>query len=368
MTVLFLHTASEKLDTNGVKIVLESDGTEIDEDEPLLHFKDEVLILLESGESWREKDQYSTDSLCSKDSLFSKDSLSSKDSLYEKDSLHDANINKSNEEYNWTSFEIPYHKIPKDMLAACEKGERNKHIITVIVHIIINELRQIKELIPIKVLRMVADKLRSKFPKMFTDLDEDGNVVGDGYGILFFKLCERATYLRRPHKRLNAEPIVPRNFIKRKVNAMAGCIAWSKTINENNVTAANTLNTMESLPSDTNTLHALLEEAYPQHRSFFNRILHPPTVLQIKTEQPLFLNKDVIYWHFEKLTNKNLHSLLSNMEEKAEKIIGYGCKKSFLDPNDIKIYNKIQCTLIFLSKYFKEDLSALWCTVKVSTH
>lgn len=48
-----LFLASAKLEINGSTLVLEKDGTEVSDDDVLLYFKEETLILLQPGETWK---------------------------------------------------------------------------------------------------------------------------------------------------------------------------------------------------------------------------------------------------------------------------------------------------------------------------
>lgn len=53
------------------------------------------------------------------------------------------------------------------------------------IHVIINDMRQIKE-----ALKMVANKLICKYPKIFKDVDDGGVVMGDGCCTTFTKLMK----------------------------------------------------------------------------------------------------------------------------------------------------------------------------------
>ena len=50
-----LSTASEKLDITGTKVVIEKDGTEIEDDDVLRCSNSEVLLILEIDQQWTEK-------------------------------------------------------------------------------------------------------------------------------------------------------------------------------------------------------------------------------------------------------------------------------------------------------------------------
>lgn len=53
-------------------------------------------------------------------------------------------------------------------------------------------MRQIKQNIPSTALNIIANKLVSKYPKMFRAVDDDGIVLGNAACAIFTKLHERA--------------------------------------------------------------------------------------------------------------------------------------------------------------------------------
>ena len=56
-----INKSNNKLEINGTLLVLEKDGTPIDEDMVLKHYGKEILILLEEGESWIDKNRSNSD-------------------------------------------------------------------------------------------------------------------------------------------------------------------------------------------------------------------------------------------------------------------------------------------------------------------
>lgn len=106
----------------------------------------------------------------------------------------------------WSTFEIPWEKLPKETLFLCEQGVKKKEIITQIVHMIANEMRAIKNNPSSRATRTVAQKMIHKYPKMFQDVDDDGVVLADGSISIYMKIYDRLSYLNRPHKRSFHEP------------------------------------------------------------------------------------------------------------------------------------------------------------------
>lgn len=104
-------------------------------------------------------------------------------------------------ESDWENFPIPFEKLSVQAREDCEKGERNKNSMNEVVHVTISAVRTKKSYVPCKVFKILAKKIIRKYPKMFTDIDEDGVVMGDGSHTIFYKLMDRNNYLNRPHKK-----------------------------------------------------------------------------------------------------------------------------------------------------------------------
>ncbi|CAH0558576.1 unnamed protein product [Brassicogethes aeneus] len=265
-------------------------------------------------------------------------------------------------EYVWNNFKVPWEEIPEHMITMCEKGERNKYVISEIIHIVVNELRQIKELIPAKILKKVASDMCEKFPLMFRDIDNDGVVMADGSCTMFCKLHERASYLRRPHKRkLSTTDKVPPKLVKKKVNIMAGCSNWDDRSVNDDVDLKMKVNTCGTCPADLENFHDLLEKTYGDQRQFLNNIQNPPTVLEIKKEWPVLFKEPAIIWHFQKLTSKDLNTLPTIIEKNAQSIKKFGVKIKKLQGNE---YEDWETSLKFVANYFNEDLNYFYYKTK----
>nr|XP_022902692.1 uncharacterized protein LOC111415310 [Onthophagus taurus] len=316
---------------------LESDGTLIDDSEVLRLLQNETLILLEESEQWipisveftnenRISLQASPVSLPSTVSITSDLDMSPLPSSMFINQSGSENSNQSNPiyveiknvvantEHLWDNFEIPWHKIPTDMLDMCAK--------------VVNELRDVKEAIPSKVLKRVANEMCVKYPLMFRDSDQDGLVVADGSCTIFCKLQERASYLRRPHKRNSSSPLVPPRLSKRKTNIMSGCVQWEENVdpNANIPTDKDVLNNMVDTGEE---FFRLLEQTYPAQRQFLNDIVKPPTINEI----------------------------LNILTSKAQKIIEFGIGIKKIGPKLNMTEKDLHISAMnFFSSYFKEDI------------
>ncbi|CAH0564390.1 unnamed protein product [Brassicogethes aeneus] len=359
---------NEKFQINGSSLVLNKDGTVIDDEDILIEMKNETLLLLTQNEKWTpEIGCSSSNTLPSTETLNSSKILEWLDdsSKNQTENLENVPINNiqilnivENPEYQWTNYVIPWDKIPTDMIQKCEQGVVSKSIITEIVHIVINDLRAIKELIPANTLKRIANDIVHRYPKVFSDLDDDGCIVGDGSATLYCKLYERAAYLRRPHKAQNTNIVsVPPKLRKTKINIMAGCSAWSP---DNNLNTAEVEPKRQKLNNIDTTLTEdfckLMEETYPEQRLFLNNIEKPPNVIDVKNIWPILFKYDAIKWHFNKLTGADINNLSTNMSLKLEKIIEFGLKLKLIQKSQIS-EGCCECILIILSQYFKEPLN-----------
>ncbi|CAH0563115.1 unnamed protein product [Brassicogethes aeneus] len=153
--------ASEKFSLNGSTLVLESNGTPVEQDEVLLILKSEILILLASGEQWippdAQKSLESTNGVCSLTttetiSTFSTKSFSEKNNTLVDITNTPVVLADANFEFIWANFEVPWQKIPYNLIEILELGQKwqdCKPNISEICHTIVYEMRLIKTKIPI---------------------------------------------------------------------------------------------------------------------------------------------------------------------------------------------------------------------------
>ncbi|KAK9751803.1 hypothetical protein QE152_g4750 [Popillia japonica] len=281
----------------------------------------------------------------------------SEDSCNKQEDVNDTNsvVHERNMEVVWNEFQVPWEKIPTYMIRTCDNGKKSKQIITEIIHIMVNEMRQIKTNIPSKAFKLVALKLAERFPHVFRDFDEDGVVIGDGTHSITMKLLDRNNYLNRPRKRsLNASD--GRRYRKTVQNARIGCSNWEP--NQPSSTK-NSRITLTNTNPFSDHFYKLLNETYADQRKFFNNVNNPPSIFEIKNKWPAILSTPGIFWHFEKLTSIDLNEVMKNIREKSNKLLKFGIEKKLIEEwqtNNDKDLTSLQV----ISKYFKEELKTLY--------
>jgi hypothetical protein len=235
--------ASEKLQFDGSKLALESDGTVIEDDSVLKLLNKETLILLTKDESWKPiKDQSFSYSTCSTETLVSSPSSSrsrssplreSQSPLTESSDLsrfNDITVQSPKVSHNtWEKYEIPWYQLNRCVIEDCEQGSRIQDCTNRVVNVTVDSVRELKKIVSTKTFKILAKKIINKYPKQFQDIDEDGVIIGDGCFSVTSKLIDRNNYLNRPHKRpSNAVHIeVPPSKRKLMLNAKAGVLIFT---------------------------------------------------------------------------------------------------------------------------------------------
>ncbi|CAH1099112.1 unnamed protein product [Psylliodes chrysocephalus] len=376
--------ASQKMMIDGSNLVLEVDGTLVDEDDVLLSLKTETFILLTKDEIWRPAIQ----SLSSWETLSNGStlSLSSTSSgitntntnllIHDVITLNntaDANIENvnvsnilpiefnTNMEYLWSKFMVPWEKIPADIITQCEEHKINQQNMHQLIHLIVHEMRQIKQNIPMKAFRYVAKQMVDKYPSTFRDSDSDGVVIGDGTHSLIMKLSDRNHYLNRPHKRKNTQSLVSASLKKKRLNNEAMCCNYEPPVTS--ITPETKIHHLNQPDIEENEEYfLLLEETYPEQRKFLNNLENPPTVSEILEKWPVLLRQSAVTWHFQKLTEIDINDIERSINDKVEKILTFAKNKKLI--TNINKDKMIQQCLEFYATSFREDLSVFIYTIK----
>ncbi|XP_050312063.1 uncharacterized protein LOC126747450 [Anthonomus grandis grandis] len=353
--------ASTKFGINGSSLVLEEDGTPID-NECLSFVKEKTFTLLAKDEKW-----FKISSECGSTSS-SMATTVTVESDYSKLTASDATGNSSieittvtdcNTEYYWHTFEIPYEALSEEHKQLLEKGVCPKQVKSNLVHLIVNKMRSLKKNIPSKAFKIISKKLIDKYPVALRDIDEDGIVLGDGTHSLMHKLQERNNYLNRPHKNTNLLSENPVKTKKRQVSASAGCTNWSPQL----PAISEEYKSREEISSITEENFVdVMEKSYAEQRQFLNR-LPPPSITEIQEDWPILLSKKAIFWHFSKLTSCDIH-LLDQSKGKIEKLVRY-CQKTTKgnensNPDTEPINDLFLQLLKELTQRFKEKLDEIY--------
>ncbi|XP_067212754.1 uncharacterized protein [Linepithema humile] len=298
--------SNSKLDINGSTLVMEKDGTNIDDNDVLKFCSGETFMLLQAEEFWLPQNETELHNMASCDTL-SVDSMSTFSSSSSTRHLSSPKTVSHNVQLNnddvWTSFRIPWHNLEFTVLKELEAGNRNKYIIHAVVNRIVSEMRNVQEFIPSKAFKITAKKVIEKYPQTFKDMDKEGKSFGDGSYTLYLKLRDRNCYLNRPHMKrsLSRSLNIPLKKQRKVLFAKAGCSNWQP----DNYVESETENTieekteflrevtfqdaLENNPETQKKIYSYLEITFPAQRLFLNDVHKSPTIKDIKNSWPILL-------------------------------------------------------------------------------
>lgn len=233
-------------------------------------------------------------------------------------------------------------------------------------------MRELKPNIPSNAIKYVCQKIVSKYPKMFEDSDDDGQVLGDGTHTLFTQLENRIKYLNRTTKR-GLETNCGEIPLKRKKVALvakAGCANWQPTIIDDKESP--TLQDMKDTLLTANfeqfseEVLVMLDATYPIQRMFLNDMDNPPTIIDIKENWPILLSQNGIYWHYQKLMCQEVHTLCDKMLAKSDKIINFGLKKKMITSSPVSAEEKLIAMLHIMCDFYSESLNYIYTKINVN--
>ncbi|XP_066595405.1 uncharacterized protein [Prorops nasuta] len=324
--------ASKRLNITSSTLVLEKDGTVIEDVEVLKLCTSEILLLLEENEHWQCAEKQLSH-------LVHIDSSTSDSSSYTSESECQS-ITKSQK--SWLDFEVPWKVLEPSVLRELDAGHRNKSVISATVNMIVSRMREYDTFIPSKAFRIVAAKVANKYPLIFKDIDENNKCFGEGIHTLFLKLRDRNAYLNRPHMRksLMRTLNIPVGKQRSILSAKAGCSNWQpedyplneseETIEEKVEFLKNVVKDKISLLNHKQKVLMYMEATYSVQRLYINNITKTPNIEDFKKEWPILLKKEFIFWHYNKLMGHEIKLLAQNWDKKKYKILIFGLKKKYL--------------------------------------
>lgn len=365
-----------KLGIAGTVLVMENDGTVIDDDDVVKFCSGETLMLLQPEESWSIysntelsttlPDNVSLTSTSNEETSLSSLSPRSSSSI----EISSNQLQLSNEILQ--NFQIPWNQLESTVIKELESGSRSKYAINAVVNRTVSEMRNIQHFIPSKALKVVAEKIVNKYPKIFKDMDDE-KCFGDGCHTIFLKLRDRNCYLNRPHMKrcLSQTLTIPLKKQKKILSAKAGCSNWQpekhidtetvETIEDKTKFLREIMydDTSKSDPKIQHKIILYLEATYSAQRLYLNNVHEIPTIKDIKNTWPILLQKRYMFWHYEQLMGHSIRILKEEMLKKQDKILSYAHNKKYKDIIDSNNPTEIKLIKIIM-KHFKEDFENLF--------
>lgn len=165
---MFLYIiGSERLGINGAKIVTNTDGSLIMDDELIPVVKNEILLLLEQNQNWQQFDDEKSNQpiflpvndpqpiterffIVNGPEISNTTTSETNDDHLDENSSDVSNTTKfssqsgSNQEYLWSNYKIPWDKLPNYVTKELESGLKAPQSVTILIHTIVNNMREIK--------------------------------------------------------------------------------------------------------------------------------------------------------------------------------------------------------------------------------
>lgn len=382
-----LTEGSKKLGIEASSIVLENDGTVIDDDKVLQYYRNEYFILLQDGEKWEERTVNGmqvpyghTESLDEPTELINSsnaanqllpsnelpvvDLTESTTANASSSTLDNSNVtNNEDDDIDLSSelqsatetsdpvglessaakisldeFEIPWDKFEPAVLRDLELGSKANNLLIKCLNRVVDELRYLygNQLYK-RELRKVVLKMTARFPKTFEDKKADGTKLGDGCATVLGKMIQRNNNLNRSKsvKSLHKSLHIPLQKQKLFESIKNGCKDWQpeklpeketeRSLEQMRLNLADIANNI--VRADQSTIQEcvrMLKLTYISQRKFLNNFEKFPTLQDIKENWPILLKKHCLLWHFTTLTDVKAEDFRNQFTQDIPVFISFG--------------------------------------------
>lgn len=239
-----ISKANKKLGINGISIVLEKDGTSIDESDILKFYIEEIFIILQNGETWSQNCEKNTieksDSQPELDAPPAEinDTTSNAESVPVENNDNQENVNNNAQSTkttetpedthektiasilegrnfsDWEGYKIPWVTIDSFTLKELQSGkEITKSLKQKLLTRIVDDMRSFNKYIPRKAFEQVAAELRDRYPTSFEEKLRNGLRCAQGFANTVRKMINYNNNSNRPHMtdNLNKKLKIPIN-------------------------------------------------------------------------------------------------------------------------------------------------------------
>ncbi|KAJ8681793.1 hypothetical protein QAD02_017585 [Eretmocerus hayati] len=397
-----LEKANEKLEIQGVTIVLESDGTIIDCVAALAEFQSEKFIILQADETYQERDTIASSPPSQLNlPLQDRDQNSSLDSSENSSDSPNSDTDQENRPKTpenvptakgapesvqsspdlitktlqsrrikcWSDFKIPWASFSPEILLKLQQRQRNDDLVVQCIRRVVSEMRYFKTTMNIKVCRPVAQAMVEKFPETFEDRKLDGTRLGNGFSKLADQIMQHNSNLNRPNKRgksLNKDLGVPP--AKRKLLSLlqTGCPNWQpekhpQGDNEETIEVTrNKLLDYKNTNYNSDELELDFKRTFAAQRFFLNNQTELPTAQDVFISWPIIFDPKYQLQHFAELTSKDPDTIKKNLRVDLEAIIHKGAKDYGVSvEKEASEHEKIITSLKIIFMRFKEPFDYL---------
>lgn len=284
---------------------------------------------------------------------------------------------QNSKKINWESFEIPWNKLPANLLKALKNGERpTPKLRRDLVRTVSNKMYKLCRLPGRRAIQIVSARVVQKYPSSLKDM-LCGDVVGHGYYSFSKQLENRFANLNRglgcspknseivedPGRDTSSSESMNgreegNKQLKKKKGSSYGCLNWQpnlppdETVMSQNEKQRELLNLHKTGPNaakDPRVIKLLKDTFYTQ-RIQINRNF---TTVQLMENWPLLFSKSGLYLHSEMLLGFNIKEVFENeLKKKGKKTAD--CLMSI----PVGSNKKLESVVKTLKKHEGEDINA----------
>lgn len=307
LIIFFFEFLANEIGLAGQNLVLEENGTEIEDDEVLEFFNDQkhIFILL-NNEKWippNFAEREISTVLPSGRSISPSTSESPSTSISISQSSFDSNT-------LFSDFEIPWHK----MSPAVQTLLTNKKILgkelNSFANVIVDEMRKYSTQISMKEFRIIANDIAKQKPDSFLEKDTNGMCITTTPVALTEVLRNRNNTLNRSPK-IERTDNVHIKYRKRMKVFKETCNNWESEYSD----GSESLSSMEEKKhymqkisaekfissEDRQKIKAFMKDCFKLQRLFLNDLTNIPQIDNIITEWPYIIDDEILASHFEQL-------------------------------------------------------------------
>ncbi|XP_064632849.1 uncharacterized protein LOC135491116 [Lineus longissimus] len=244
------------------------------------------------------------------------------------------------------AFEVPFKRLPRDVLKACKKNKRptasgRRETIRIIADDLLADF-PVPVVVPRKTIRDAAIGLVKTYPESFQNRDMNGLKLGNGYESVF-KQIENCVYNKKGKNSMPQTATtdtvsaddnhdLPEKKVKLDQHDQYGCTNWAAKISDTGtetVLEATKKRLLEEFGkdeedyNDITTVSLQMKETYPLQRRIINADV---PIASLKKEWPFLFKIPYLLDHFEKLTGVDLASVFEEQlvgRNKGERIFNF---------------------------------------------
>ncbi|KAJ8682452.1 hypothetical protein QAD02_018244 [Eretmocerus hayati] len=374
-----LARADQKLGIKGKRIVLECDGTEVDDELILKKFKDDRFIILEEDEEWLPPNSPTTPPVADTSQplaqvdmnvdqnvqLIARNENGNIEVLREPigavERSQDSDDNQSENVENhqptavtdepaqpvnplvqqalemrnissWDDFVIHWESFSPNILKKLEHGDRDDTTINKCVEKVVEEMRYFTEELVQNDFVNVAKMMLATYPKTFEDRKPDGTRLGNGYNSLVKRLKNRNTHVTRfREKSLNQTLGIELRQVKAIEAIKSGCLQWQPNYPQGETAHSQEERRVRLLDFNNPTyLQKRIEDftlSFAHQRLYLNNQKDKPEARNVVLRWPILKEPDFQLEHFKILTGVTLENILTRFLNDIDIVLEYGRKR-----------------------------------------